>query len=127
MMTDVGQGKPLPDFMKREGAWIVEGHLFLYWSDPSQSEGGSAPRFTVGARRADGSFAYGFAADQLAAGLGVDRETLIAANRDGTLAFLGHVDVPPPHGGRSAREYVFELGEHKGSLTIEVSDDEGTA
>jgi hypothetical protein len=122
-----GQGKPLPPSMKCQGEWIVEGHLYLYYSDHDQSQSVSTPMLTVGVGRVDGGFAFGVDAAHLAAALKTDRDTVIAANRDGTLKFLGIADVPPSRSGISATRYVFQLGEQKGSFTIEKGNPEGTA
>jgi hypothetical protein len=122
-----GQGKPLPPSMTCQGAWIVENYLYLYHSDKSQSQAGSSPRFTVGVPRIDGGFAFGLDAAQIGAVLGTDAATIIAANEGKTLIFLCVAAIAPAHGGKSARRYVFQLGERKGALAIEVTDQEGTA
>jgi hypothetical protein len=127
-MSDMtGQGSPLPEFLKCEGEWIVEGYVYLYSPDDTQLVSGSAPRFTMGAARHDGADCVGFDAAQLAAALKVDVATLRAANRARTLIFLGVADVPPKHGGVSAIVYGFQIGEQKASLTIERDQHQGTA
>lgn len=118
-----GQGKPLPIFLEADGEWIVEGYIFLYHS----GEGASAAKFTMQAARHDGELCVGFDLSQLAAAIGVDIETLVTANQNGTLVLLGTADVPPIHGGASAKEYGFRIGDKQGSLTIETDQQSGQA
>src|SRR5262249_54391823 len=117
-----GQGKPLPSFMQLDGEWIIENHLFLYHSNHS-----SSASFTKGAERENGSWAVGFNSAQLAAALGVDVNTVIEANRNQTLIFLGTAKVAPSHGGSSASAYRFRIGDRQGSLTVEINQQQGTA
>jgi hypothetical protein len=127
MSASRGQGTPLPDFLQCEGEWIVEGHLYLYYSDTTQVLDGAAPRFTVSAQRHDEQPCIGFDAEQLAVALTTDKDVIIAANRNRTLIYLGVADVPPVHGGHSATAYGFRLGDKEGYLTVEHDYREGTA
>lgn len=79
------------------------------------------------AARKDGDACVGFDAVQIAAALGVDVATVVEANKDGTLICLGTAVVPPSHGGRTATEYGFRLGDRQGSLTVEIDQQEGSA
>ena len=74
-----------------------------------------------------GNPCVGLDADQLAGALRVDRTTLIAANRDWSLIFLGTANMPPRHGGLRATAYGFRLGDREDYLTIETNPHEGTA
>ena len=123
----VGQGEPLPEFLKCEGEWIVKGYLYLYVPDDAQLIGGSAPRFTAGAARHDGADCVGFDAAQLAAAFEIDVPTLRIANQNHTLICLGVADVPPKHGGVSAKAYGFQIGDRKQMLTVERDQSQGTA
>jgi hypothetical protein len=118
-----GQGKPLPAFIEADGEWIAEGYIFLYHS----GERASAAKFTMQAARHDGELCVGFDSSQLAAAIGVDVETVVTANQNGTLILLGTADVPPIHGGASAKEYGFRIGDKQGSLTIEIDQRSGQA
>jgi hypothetical protein len=111
-----GQGKPLPQFLKLDGEWIVEGFLFLYHSE---SENVSAGTFTRQAERHDGQPCIGFNSAQVAAALGIDVNTLMEANRNHTLIPLGTAAMPPEHGGASATAYGFQIGDKQGYVTIE--------
>jgi hypothetical protein len=115
-----GQGKPLPSFMQLNGEWIIENYLFLYHSEPQAS-------FTRAAEKEDGSWAVGFNSAQLASALGVDVATVVEANRNQTLIFLGTKNVAPSHGGISATAYNFRIGERQGFLTVEIYQQEGSA
>jgi hypothetical protein len=121
-----GQGTPTPDFLGCTGDWILKDHLFIYYWGGSNVRGGSAPRFTISAIRTDGQRCIGFDAEQLAAALGTDSATVIAANRDGTLVYLGVATVDPTHGGQTAKAYGFRLGDREVSLTVEINEKEGT-
>jgi hypothetical protein len=127
MKQSTGQGTPLPEFLKCDGEWVLEGYVYLYYSDTTQSQSGLAPRFTVGASRHDGARCIGFDVAQLAAELGVDSATVLAANHDHTLIYLGTASVPPTHGGTTATAHGFRIGDRKGFLTVERNDREGTA
>ena len=122
-----GQGKPLPDFLQASGEWVIEGRVFIYRDDPAEAISGSAPRFSRQAHRTDGMPCVGFSAGQLAAELRVDVPALFEANQDGSLVFLGDMDVTPSRGGESAIAYLFRLGTREGSLTIEKHGFEGRA
>jgi hypothetical protein len=126
MAQMVGQGTALPPDLGCEGQWIVEEVFFIYHPDDSQFLGGAAPRFTVAAVY-NGRQCIGFDAAQVAAALGIETSTLLHANKTGALTFLGVADVPPTYGGTSAIAYGFQLGERRGSLTIEMDDRQGTA
>jgi hypothetical protein len=118
-----GQGKPLPSFMEVDGEWIVEGYIYLYHS----GERASPAKFTMQAARHDGDLCVGFDSAQLAAAIGVDVKTLVEANQNLTLIALGTADVPPSHGGISAKEYGFRIENKRGSVVIERDQREGTA
>jgi hypothetical protein len=112
-----GQGKPLPEFLKLDGEWIVESHMFLYHSDSEDDP--SAGTFTRQAERHDGQLCIGFNATQVAIALGVDLKTLLEANRNQTLVPLGVAQVQPKRGGISATSYGFKIGERQGALVVE--------
>ena len=116
-----GQGKPLPPFLQIDGEWIIENHVFLYHSDNSSS--GALTRIA----ETTGAPAIGFDVAQLAAEFEVDVPTIIAANRNHTLAFRGTQKIAPTHGGDSAIAYWFGLGNVRKFLTIERYHNEGTA
>jgi hypothetical protein len=122
-----GQGKPLPDFLKLDGEWVIENLVFLYYSDPDQSATGAAPRFTRGANRHDERPCIGFDVSQLAAAFDLPTDAVLAANRNGTLICRGTADTPPKHGGHSATTYAFRLDGKDAYLTVEMNDDKGTA
>lgn len=119
-----GQGKPLPSFMEVDGQWILENHLYICRSNP-----GSVRKviLTPGAQRHDGTYAVGFAADQLAAALGITVDELFKANESGALIFLGVANVLPQHGGSRAHAYGFRIGSVENFLTVETSQSEGAA
>jgi hypothetical protein len=121
-----GQGTPLPDSLQCEGAWVVEDYLYLYWGSGGDVRAGPTAQFSVGAWY-QGNPCVGLDADQLAGALRVDRTTLIAANRDWSLIFLGTANMPPRHGGLRATAYGFRLGDREDYLTIETNPHEGTA
>jgi hypothetical protein len=123
MSPQPGQGTPLPAFLRCEGDWIVENYLYLYFD--GQTDAG--PRLAVGASRHDGKPCHGLSASQLAGALGVDADTVIRANRDHRLICLGVADTPPMRGGTGALTYAFQLGEKRGSLTVETGHQEGAA
>jgi len=120
-----GQGKPLPEFMKLDGEWIIENVAFLYHSDYSGQA--RSATFAVGAEREDGSHALGFDSVQLAGAFDIEVSALIEANRNHTLVFVGDMDVVPTHGGTSAIAYIFRIGDRKATLTTEINQQEGTA
>jgi hypothetical protein len=126
MQPTSGQGAPLPDFLKCPGEWIIEGHIFLYYSD-DQSETGAAPRFTRGASRHDGQPCIGFDVAQLAAAFDLDVAAVLAANRDQSLICRGTAPTRAAHGGSSARVYAFRIGDRDAYLTIETNNHEGVA
>lgn len=101
----MGQGSPLPAFLKCDGEWIVENHVYLYYSDNDPAHIAPAPTF--GASRHDGAPCVGFDVAHLAAILHVDKTTVLNANHDLALIFLGTADVPPKYGG--AIEYQGKL------------------
>ena len=113
-----GQGKPLPEFMKLKGEWILENVAFLYHSDYS----GTAPQatLTLAQERQDGSHALGFDCAQLAGEFGIDVATLLEANREQSLVFVGDMDVTPTHGGVSAVAYIFRIEDRRAVLTTET-------
>jgi hypothetical protein len=117
-----GQGDPLPSFMAVEGEWIIEDVALLYHSGHL-----SKASFTLAQERQDGSYAIGFDSAQLAASFGIEIDALVQANRNQTLVFVGTSDVAPIHGGASAVEYLFRIGETTAILTIESDQQEGTA
>lgn len=121
-----GQGTSLPDFLKCDGEWIIEGHVFLY-SEKNQSVSGLAPRFTVGAARHDSGPCIGFDVSQLAAVFGVGIAYIYRANRDRTLICRGTAATIPKHGGTTATTYAFQIGTKKAFLTVERNDHEGAA
>ena len=122
-----GQGKPLPDFLKRRGEWVIEGFVFLYHEEGEQAEAGTAPRFTIGASRHDGQPCVGFDVAQLAAAFDLDVATVLAANHDGTLVCRGTAKTQPTHGGASATTYAFQIGDRNVYLTVETNAENGTA
>jgi hypothetical protein len=126
MQPAPGQGKPLPDFLECPGEWVIEGLVYLYYSD-AESEAGTAPRFTRSAARHDGRRCIGFAVSQLAAAFDLPVATVLAANRDYTLICRGTAKTPPSHGGSGATTYAFQIAERHAYLTVETNDDEGTA
>jgi hypothetical protein len=121
-----GQGTALPKFLQCEGDWIAEGYLYLHWGISGNAIPGATGQFTFGARY-HGEPCVGIDASQLAAALEVDRATIIAANRDCSLVFLGTAEVPPTHGGLQATAFGFRLGDRESYLTIETNPHQGTA
>jgi len=113
-----GQGKPLPDFLQCNGEWVFEGRLFIYHADETPSIS-----MTMGAERHDGEPCIGIPSDRLAAELGVSNDELIEANKAGLLEYLGEAQVPSLHGGLSATAYGFRLGEMRGMVTVEISQE----
>lgn len=118
-----GQGNPLPPNMKLDGEWIIENVAFLYYTNEVASEA----TFTIGQAKEDGTFAIGFDAAQLAAEFGIDVSSLLQANQSEMLVFVGTKDTAPTHGGISATEYVFGIGERRAILISETYQQEGNA
>jgi hypothetical protein len=125
-MSQHGQGKPLPEFLKLAGEWIIEGYFFLYYSD-GQAATEDAPRFTRGASREDGQPCIGFDIAQLAAALDLKVDDVLLANQQRRLVLRGTADTPPTHGGKRATVYAFRVGDRNGYLTIETSHAEKVA
>ena len=121
-----GQRTSLPDFLKCDGEWIIEGHAFLY-TEKNQSVSGLAPRFTVGAARHDSAPCIGFDVSQLAAAFGVPIAGIYRANRDRALICRGTAATTPKHGSTTATTYAFQIGTKKAFLTVERNDHEGAA
>lgn len=78
----IGQGEDLPEFAKVKGQWISRNQMYLY--RPVTPWTGSTTMSQAMERR-DGSWALGFDADQLAAGLGLSVDELFNHNRAGAL------------------------------------------
>ena len=89
MAKMIGQGTPLPADLGCNGEWIVEEFLFLYHGE---NRFGRPSRFeiTIGARY-NGNDCIGFHAAQIALMFKVDEATIVAANKSGDLALVGHV------------------------------------
>jgi hypothetical protein len=122
---DDGQGEPLPSAIGVRGEWIIKNVAFIYHEGDDASE--PSPTFTRRAEREDGSYAMGFVAAQLAAAFGIETPSLMQANRNGLLTFVGDRSVAPSHGGISAVEYIFRIGGTHASLTTEIYQQEGRA
>lgn len=124
MAAQIGQGEPLPEFMKLDGEWIVKGYIFLYHT---KDRSFTPATFTMAAAREDGDFAVGFDSAQLAGAFGIEIDMLIEANQNHSLVFLGEHDGTPIHGGTVAKNYIFAIGDLRGYVTVETNQQEGTA
>jgi hypothetical protein len=111
--------------MKLEGAWLIKNVVFIYHENRLSAE--PSATFTFRAQRDDGTYAMGFDSAQLAAVFGIEVDTLMEANRNGMLVFVGDRDAVPSHGGTSAVEYIFRIGGRHASLVTETYQQEGSA
>lgn len=120
-----GQGKPLPAFTGLEGEWIEEFQMFMYHE--KEPQGPTFARLPRKIEFTDNRYCIGFDSDHLAATLAVDRTALIAANKTGSLVFLGLGSAISDHTGTRMPAYGFRLGDKEGFLSVETSHHEGTA